>query len=146
VDEAPEGISDFVTGAVMQIGELARRVGIDVDTVRLYEQQGLLPRLLLPGSDYRQYEPEDVQRLRFIRRVKALGFTLAEIAELLEFAEQQHEDIGDLQRAAEIRLQALEARIAELSRLRTGLRQLVSSCPEHGASAICQILAAAPES
>lgn len=129
----------------MLIGELARRTGVDINSIRDYERLGLLPRLLLPGSDYAQYEPDDVERLRFIRGAVALGFTLTEVAGLLDFSEQQHQDVADLQQAAEVRLQALEARVAELARLRTGLRQLVTACPEHGAAAICQILAAVPE-
>jgi DNA-binding transcriptional MerR regulator len=130
----------------MQIGELAKRAGIDVDTVRRYEQQGLLLRPLLPGSDFRIYDQDDVQRLRFIRQATELGFTLEEVSEVLELSDEQQDDRTGLIETAETRLQALEDHIAQLKRLRTGLRHLVAACPEHGATAVCRILAASAES
>lgn len=67
----------------MQIGLLANRAGVPVDTVRYYERVGLLPRPARQPSGYRRYEEEDVLRLRFIRKGKQLGFSLDEIRDLL---------------------------------------------------------------
>lgn len=126
----------------MQIGQLAKRAGVAIDTVRYYERQGLLPAPPRKSSGYRRYEPDDVLRLRFIRRAKALGFTLEEIGGLLELSARRNDDMADLKQAADLRLQALDTRIAELERVRAGLWQLVTACPGHGALTTCPILAA----
>ncbi|MGH9351814.1 MAG: heavy metal-responsive transcriptional regulator [Terriglobia bacterium] len=67
----------------MQIGELAKKVGINVQTVRFYEREKLLPSPTRKPSGYRVYDEEDLHRLRFIRQAKALGFSLDEIREIL---------------------------------------------------------------
>ena len=67
----------------MQIGELAKSAGVPIDTVRYYERHGILPAPHRRPSGYRSYDADDVARLRFIRRAKALGFTLGEIHDLL---------------------------------------------------------------
>ncbi len=126
----------------MQIGQLAKAAGVAVDTVRYYERQGLLPAPLRQGSGYRHYQEQDVLRLRFIRRAKTLGFTLEEIGGLLTLSAQRNEDMAELKQAAQARLQALDARIAELQRVRAGLQQLITVCPGHGALTQCPILSA----
>jgi MerR family transcriptional regulator, copper efflux regulator len=125
----------------MQIGQLAHQAGVAVDTVRYYEKQGLLPAPPRRGS-YRAYEAEDVLRLRFIRRAKALGFTLEQIGSLLALSAQRGADMGGLHEAAQTRLSELDARIAELERVRDGLRHVVAACPGHGDLAACPILSA----
>lgn len=130
----------------MQIGELAKRAGVAIDTVRYYEREGLVPKPPRQRSGYRRYEEDDVLRLRFIRRAKALGFTLEEIAGLLDLSARRTGDMSELKQAAELRLQALDARIAELERVRAGLLELVAICPGHGALTTCPILAALSES
>lgn len=124
----------------MQIGQLAREAGVAVDTVRYYEKQGLLPTPPRRGT-YRAYEASDVQRLRFIRRAKGLGFTLEEIASLLDLSAQRHQDMGTVRETAQARLADLDARIAELQRVRAALSQVVHACPGHGELADCPILA-----
>ena len=124
----------------MQIGQLAQAAGVAVDTVRYYEKQGLLPAPPRRGA-YRAYAREDVQRLRFIRRAKALGFTLEEIAGLLQLSAHRNDDMGAVRQAAQARLLEIEQRIAELERVRAGLRQVLDACPGHGALADCPILA-----
>ena len=129
----------------MQIGELATRTGVAIDTVRYYERQGLLPKPLRQDSGYRRYEGDDVLRLQFIRRAKTLGFTLEEIAGLLDLSEHRGGDMAELKKAAEVRLSALEFRITELERVRAALQHLVGICPGQGDLASCPILAALSE-
>ena len=129
----------------MQIGQLAKLAGVAVDTVRYYERQGLLPCASRTESGYRCYQKEDALRLRFIRRAKVLGFTLEEITGLLELSARRHDDMAELKQAAEARVEALDARIAELQRVRSGLKRLVNSCPGHGALEACPILSALSE-
>jgi Hg(II)-responsive transcriptional regulator len=126
----------------MKIGELAKRADVAIDTVRYYERQGLLPEAERTLSGYRQYDASDVERLRFIRRAKALGFTLSEIGELLELSGRREADMAGMKRAAEAKLVDVEARLAELQRIRGGLEALVASCPGHGELEHCPILGA----
>jgi MerR family copper efflux transcriptional regulator len=122
------------------IGQLARRGGVGIDTVRYYERNGLLsPRTRL-ASGYRRYGELELARLRFIRRAQALGFTLREIKELLALSAQR--DVGRVKRSAQAKLVDVEARIAALERVREGLAKLIAACPGHGRAADCPILRA----
>ena len=124
----------------MKIGELARAAGVAIDTVRYYERQGLLP---LPGrtaSGYRQYGHDDAARLRFVRRAKALGFTLEEIRELLGLSARREADMAGMKAAAMQKLADIDDKLAELQRMRAGLDSLIASCPGHGALEHCPIL------
>ena len=87
----------------MQIGQLAQAAGVAIDTVRYYERQGLLPAPPRRGS-YRNYQAEDVLRMRFIRRAKGLGFSLEEIAGLLQLSAHRNDDMAGLKQAAQARL------------------------------------------
>ena len=129
----------------MQIGMLANRAGVPVDTVRYYERVGLVPRPSRQASGYRRYADEDVMRLRFIRKGKVLGFSLEEIRELLALSSRCDADMAGVKAAAEARLRALDARIAELERVRLALRTVATRCPGHGAPSACPILAALAE-
>ena len=129
----------------MKIGELAQRAGVRIDTVRYYERQGLLPPPVRQPSGYRSYAPSDISRLRFVRRAKALGFTLEEIRELLALSGRREDDMGGLKAAATEKLADVEAKLTELKRIRDGLKTLVASCPGHGALEQCHILNALDE-
>lgn len=129
----------------MKIGEFAGLAGVGVDTVRYYEREKLLPPPRRQSSGYRSYSREDVVRLQFVRRAKVLGFTLEEIRDLLALSDHGDEDMATLKAKAEARLQAVEARLAEMTRIRDGLKVLVESCPGHGALAQCPILHALAE-
>lgn len=122
----------------LSIGQLAKRADVAIDTVRYYERSGLLrPADRLP-SGYRRYGEVELKRLRFIRRAKALGFTLEEVRELLALGSR--ESIAEIKRAAESKLEDLDRRLAELQRIRQGLCELVDACPGHGRADACPIL------
>lgn len=129
----------------MKIGELAKRSGVGIDTVRFYERQGLLPKARRLASGYRVYDPGDVKRLRFVRRAKALGFTLEEIRDLLALSDHRDDDMAALKGLATEKLADVQAKLAELNRIREGLETLVVACPGHGALAQCPILNALSE-
>jgi MerR family transcriptional regulator, copper efflux regulator len=122
------------------IGELARRAGVGIDTVRYYESRGLVAPHSRLASGYRRYRDLDVARLRFIRRAQALGFTLEEIKSLLELSAQRN--VAQVRRAAKAKLDDVERRIKELEQVRKGLAELVAECPGHGRAADCPILRA----
>jgi len=124
------------------IGEVARRAEVGVDTVRHYERLGLLPPPARRLSGYRQYADADVRRLRFIRRAKALGFSLEDIRSLLELSADGDRGVRGVHARAQARLDDIEARIAELQRMRRGLKKLVDACPGDGRLDGCPILAA----
>lgn len=124
----------------MTIGRLAKHVGVNIDTIRYYERNGLLPEPVRRASGYREYEAADVSRLRFILRAKQLGFTLAEIGELLSLSADR--DVRGVKRRAEERLEHVEHKIKELQRVRKGLKTLIDACPGHGDLESCPIVAA----
>ncbi|MEC9364363.1 MAG: MerR family transcriptional regulator [Pseudomonadota bacterium] len=125
----------------LRISQLAEQAGVGIDTVRYYERSGLLPEPPRRPSGYREYPPQSLQRLRFIRRAKALGFSLEQIAGLLELSDQRG-DVEAVKRLAQQRLGEVEAKLLELQRIRDGLRGLVKACPGHGATEQCPILQA----
>lgn len=129
----------------MQIGQLADRSGVPIDTVRYYERHGILPQPQRQPSGYRRYGVDDVARLRFVRRAKGLGFTLTEIRDLLALSSRPADDMAGLKAAANVKLADVEHKLAELTRIRDGLHALVEACPGHGTLERCPILAALSE-
>jgi MerR family transcriptional regulator, copper efflux regulator len=124
----------------MGIGQLAKRAGVGIDTVRYYERNGLLAPQRRLSSGYRRYSPLELARLRFIRRAQKLGFTLKEIRSLLSLSAQRN--VAQVKRSAQAKLADVEARIADLQRVREGLAGLIAACPGHGTAADCPILQA----
>lgn len=129
----------------MKIGELAARARVGIDTVRYYERQGLLPAPQRQASGYRRYESGDLARLQFVRRAKALGFSLVNISELLALSALRDADMAAMQVAALAKLADVETRLAEMTRVRDGLKDLIDACPGYGALASCPILEALAE-
>ena len=114
----------------MNIGEAARRSGVSAKMVRHYEALGLLPRVLRTEAGYRQYGADEVHTLRFIRRARELGFSMAEIAELLRLWQNRERASADVKRIAQAHMADLDRRIAEMSGMRRTLEHLVHGC--HG--------------
>lgn len=122
----------------LSIGQLAECAGVAIDTVRYYERNGLLQPAGRLASGYRRYGEAELKRLRFIRRAKALGFTLEDIRSLLALSAERN--VAKVKRAAQSKLADIDARIAELERMRGGLRALIAACPGHGRAEACPIL------
>jgi DNA-binding transcriptional MerR regulator len=123
--------------ARLTIGKFAAAEGVGVETVRFYQRRGLLTLPERQGSGYRVYSEADRWRLAFIRRARALGFTLVEIAELLGPAEAR--SAGDIAHAAEVKLAAVDEQMRQLALLQCRLRRLVQVC-EKGDSDDCVAL------
>lgn len=126
----------------LTIGELARTVGVAAETLRYYERRGLVAPSRRSASGYRLYDGEARERLRFIRRAQALGFSLEEVAELLAISDNPEADAGEVKALTERRMADIEARLQDLERLRDGLRALSDRCPGHGPTEECPILGA----
>lgn len=129
-----------MTRARLTIGALARAADVGVETVRFYERKGLLPPPPRTSSGYRQYPPDAAARIRFIRRAQSLGFTLEEIGELLELRVDEVEACHTVEARAREKLESVEAKLRELSRLREVLRGLVHACETREPTVECPIL------
>lgn len=124
----------------MTIGELARRAGVGVETVRFYERLELLPRPPRPARGFRLYPDESVERVRFVRQARELGFTLAEAKELLALRARADVRCTAVRGKAERKLAEIDRRIAELTRIRAALDALVETCSGEVAVRDCAIL------
>jgi len=112
------------------IGEAARRSGVSAKMVRHYESLGLLPAVDRTDSGYRQYGDKEVHTLRFIKRSRDLGFSVAEIAELLKLWQNRRRSSADVRRVASKHVEELNQRIAEMEQMRQTLQHLIHCC--HG--------------
>lgn len=128
--------------STLTIGQLANEIGVATETLRYYERRGLVTPSARSDSGYRLYGDEARERLRFIRRAQALGFSLEEVAELLAMSDSPEADAGSVKALTEDRIADIEARIRDLMHLRDGLKTLSEQCPGHGSTADCPILGA----
>lgn len=129
----------------MKIGALAQQADVGIDTIRYYEREGVIPLPLRRESGYREYGDGDVARLRFVRRAKQLGFTLPEIRDLMDLTASASDDMAGLKVRAQAKVDDVNSRIDELTRVRDALQLLVTACPGHGALKTCPIMAALSE-
>ena len=111
--------------AAVNIGQAARASGVSAKMVRHYEALGLLGEVARNDSGYRQYAAADVHTLRFIRRARELGFSMAEIAELVSLWHDRDRASADVKRIAQRHLDELEARISALQDMQGTLRNLL---------------------
>lgn len=124
----------------LTIGQVARRTGVGVETVRFYERQGLLEEPARKDSGYRQYEGGVVARLHFIRRAKELGFSLKEIKELLALRVDPTTTCAEVKNRAEAKLADVETKIQALRRMQKVLQKLTTACSGRGPTSECPIL------
>lgn len=129
----------------MQIGKLADQAGVNVQTVRFYERQGLLNTPQRKDSGYRIYSEEDLKRLCFIRHAKSLGFLLKEISEILQMRESGECPCSGVLDMAERHLDEIELQIQQLTRFQDKLRRAVKQWKRSGkqtlsAGAFCALI------
>ena len=124
----------------MKIGELARLAGTNVETIRYYERDGLLPVPARSEGNYRIYGEPHVQRLFFIRRCRGLDMTLDEIRVLLHFKESPQENCADVNRLLDRHIGHVAQRMQELQELERQLKDLRERCGEARDAAHCGIL------
>ena len=125
--------------SALNIGPAAQRSGVSAKMVRHYESLGLLPKIARTDAGYRQYGEKDVHTLRFIRRARELGFSMAEIAQLLKLWQNRRRASADVKRIALAHAADLQRRIDEMTAMQRTLERLASCC--HGdARPDCPIL------
>ncbi len=117
----------MAAAGAIQIGELSRRTGCNIETIRYYERIGLLPAPPRRGR-YRSYGREDVARLSFVRRARELGFTLNEVRALLGLAASGQASCAEVRELAASHLKDVRARIADLKRMERVLADSVRAC------------------
>ena len=125
--------------STLTIGRVAEAAGINVETIRFYQRLGLLDEPERPSGGVRRYGVEFVARLRFIKRAKQLGFSLAEVQRLLVLEDPQ--SCGKARSLAAEKLALVENRIADLERMRSVLTDLVARCDVRRGKVACPIIA-----
>ena len=118
--------------AGMNISRAAQLSGVSAKMIRHYESAGLIPAVTRTAAGYRSYTPEDVHRLAFIRRARAVGFGTPEIRQLLSLWQNRQRPARDVKRLAVEHLQQLQERIADLEAIADTLSHLISHCRGDG--------------
>lgn len=127
---------------VLTAGAVARRARVNTQTIHFYERRGLLPKAPRSRGNYRLFEEEAVQRVRFIKKAQALGFSLMEIKELLSLRAEPREQCDAVRSRAEAKVRSVEERIAALERIRSALTLLIDECAGRQPTTACPILTA----
>lgn len=112
----------------MQIGIVAKKIGLSVDAIRFYERNSLLPRAARTKGGFRRYGESDVETLDFIRRVQGLGFTLSEIRSLLKLRGNRLQPCAPVRRRLQEKLVDVQRRLTDLQHLEHELRLALRSC------------------
>lgn len=123
------------------IGSLSKRTGSNIETIRYYERVGLLPAPARSPGGYRLYGTEHLKQLTFIRRARALGFSIDEVRTLLKLADERRRPCAEVRVVAAAHLEDVRARIADLKAMERVLRETVARCAS-GTSSHCPLIQA----
>lgn len=124
----------------MKIGEVAKRSGIGIETIRYYEREGLLLEPERRPSGYRQYDASTLDRLAYIVRAKELGFTLAEVRELLQLSFAPHAGCDHIRQRAERKVSDIESKIRNLQQMKRSLNKIVQRCRTNNSADDCPLV------
>ncbi|MBB5213428.1 Cd(II)/Pb(II)-responsive transcriptional regulator [Parapusillimonas granuli] len=124
----------------MKIGELAKAANCGTETIRFYEREGLLPAPERTEGNYRSYQDEHLERLRFVRNCRSLDMTHDEIRQLLRYADQPGSDCGPVNRLLDEHIEHVDIRLNELRALRALLAGLRQRCEHADSVAHCGII------
>ncbi len=124
----------------LKTGELAKRAGVNVETLRFYEREGLIPEPPRRVSGYREYPAESVRLIRFIKRAQELGFSLREVRELLALRVEPGTTCADVRHKAQEKVSDVREKIADLQAIERALNSLTASCSGEGPLTDCPIL------
>ncbi len=124
----------------MSIGELAKHSEVNLETIRFYEREGLLPKPPRTASGYRVFPVEAVRRVRFIKQAKELGFSLKEINELLTLRIDPDSTGADVRKRAEAKIADIDEKMKTLRSMKKALTELTAACRGKGSISECPIL------
>jgi MerR family mercuric resistance operon transcriptional regulator len=122
----------------MKIGQLAEQAGVHVESIRFYQRLGLMPSPPRTRGSVRRYGEEAVERLRFIKRAQALGFSLSEVKLLLGLSVGEH--CAETRSVAEEKARLVEHKIADLRAMQRALQKLIRACDAGGRGRGCPII------
>lgn len=122
------------------IGQLAKKVHVNVQTIRFYERRGILKPVRREDSGYRKYDGDSLKRLHFIRQAKELGFSLKEIQDLLGLRIRSVETCNRVRIKATEKLDEIQKKISQLKGLEKTMKSLISDCENRQISDCCPIL------
>lgn len=131
--------------AAFSIGEVSRRSGVNIETIRYYERLGLLPKPQRAANGRRVFENEHLRRLTFIRRARAMGFSQDEVRALLVLADGGAQSCSEVRDIANVHLRSIREKIADLKKMERVLSDTVSQCKGEDAPD-CPVLDALAES
>ncbi len=123
----------------LSIGALATETGCQVQTIRYYEQIGILPKVSRTNGGHRLYSNDVVLRLRFVKRCRDLGFSLDDVRALLRLADKREADCGAVDRITSQHLAEVREKLAQLAALERELKRMVTGC-RRGTIADCNII------
>jgi Hg(II)-responsive transcriptional regulator len=129
-------------GDRLRIGVVASGAGVNIQTLRYYERRGLLEAPERTASGYREYPPETVRLIRFVKRAQDLGFTLREIEELIALRDARGRRRSDVRALAEAKIRDIDEKLAQLQAMRSALDVLVERCACRDHRPVCPILEA----
>jgi len=124
----------------LRTSDLAKRGGVNLETIRYYERRGLLPKPPRTAAGYRTFDAEAVRRLRFIKQAQALGFSLKEVRGLLALRLDPRTSCADVRRRAEAKIADIEAKVRALRAMKRALVRLTAACAGRGPVTACPIL------
>ncbi len=110
------------------IGEASRQSGVGIETIRYYEREGIAPKPARAPNNRRMYSADDIGRLRFLKKCRDLGFSLADAKTLLNLSEGDAEDCQSVKQLAELHVFNVRARVDEHRRLEAALVELTANC------------------
>lgn len=124
----------------LKIGEVAERGGVNLQTIRYYEREKLLSKPPRLASGYRSYPGDTVRKVRFIKRAQEIGFTLAEIRDLLAIRLDPSRESAEVRALAEAKISGIEDKMRTLQRMKEALRRITERCSGCGPTNECPIL------
>jgi Hg(II)-responsive transcriptional regulator len=125
----------------LRTGEVARQAGVNVETLRFYEREGILPKPPRLRSGYREYPPETVNLIRFVKRAQELGFSLKEVQGLLSLRKAPRRASGKVPRLVKAKIEEIDHKIRDLTAIRRGLGELLGACQAKESGMACPIIA-----
>ncbi|MEE9139476.1 MAG: heavy metal-responsive transcriptional regulator [Alphaproteobacteria bacterium] len=124
----------------LTVGDVARKTGVNVATLRYYERRGLIPRPARTASNYRIYTEDAARRVLFIKRAQALGFSLEEIKDLLSLKASPVARCGEVREIAAEKIRTIDDKVDALEAMRVALSKLIAECAGEGPVSDCPIL------
>jgi Hg(II)-responsive transcriptional regulator len=129
-----------MTSAVLHTRQVADAAGVNVETLRYYERRGLLRAPRRGRGGYREYTPDAIEIVRFVKRAQGLGFTLEEIQELLALRRPRAGRCATVHRAANAKIDEIDAKLRALTAMRAALEQLARACSDNAEQLHCPLI------